>query len=403
MVGSLANLYQSIENLHDSYIQPNQTKHTLLKPVSSVSGSVPLLAINDAPATERKYYRCTCNHFGIYVSDDNNTNCPNCKNKMTINMYYVAPPAVQQGSNEGGIVKGVVTYMVMDDLVVTPLSTISTITLLKKFHFKDVNALEERVVNFGMDESLKFNSRMKSTNLQTYSSMANSSISLKLLIDTQAKRVLFAEAGKEFVDFLFHILSLPVAKIITLLGKQEMVGSLGNLYQSIGKLNESYIQPNQTKKTLLKPDSGSSIPLLAIKNARTANKFYTCRGCINLYNVSNYVSDDSRAACPDCGLFMNEKLQYVDPPQVQVCSTSEGGFMKGVVTYMVMDDLAAVKLLKASLETKNVLTHVFLNVIARDSSGNLRKCMGRGLARPAVGWPRLNPRPKRASPFRPAS
>ncbi|KAK6144337.1 hypothetical protein DH2020_021157 [Rehmannia glutinosa] len=154
MVGSLSNLYQSIENLHDSYIQPNQTKHTLLKPVSSVSGSVPLLAINDAPATERKYYRCTCNHFGIYVSDDNNANCPNCKNKMTINMYYVAPPAVCS-SSEGGFVKGVVTYMVMNDLAVMSLSTISSITLLNKFNVKDLDALEEKVVTFGKDEAVK--------------------------------------------------------------------------------------------------------------------------------------------------------------------------------------------------------------------------------------------------------
>jgi len=52
-------------------------------------------------------------------------------------------------------VKGVVTYMVMDDLVVTPMSTISSITMLNKFNVKDVGALEERVVQMGMPQGLK--------------------------------------------------------------------------------------------------------------------------------------------------------------------------------------------------------------------------------------------------------
>ncbi|KAI3461377.1 hypothetical protein Pfo_018040 [Paulownia fortunei] len=157
MVGSLANLYKSIENLNDSYIQPNQSKDTLLKPVARVSGSsVPLLALKDAP-TVKKFYKCSCSQYVSYVSDDPSANCPNCFRKMTVNLPYVAPPTVQQASasGEGGFVKGVVTYMVMDDLVVTPLSTISSVTLLNKFNVKEVSALEEKVVNFSMDEVVK--------------------------------------------------------------------------------------------------------------------------------------------------------------------------------------------------------------------------------------------------------
>ncbi|XXG75088.1 hypothetical protein AAC387_Pa07g3669 [Persea americana] len=49
---------------------------------------------------------------------------------------------------------GVVTYTVMDDLVVKPMSTISGITLLNKFNVKDVGDLEESVVEVGMSEGL---------------------------------------------------------------------------------------------------------------------------------------------------------------------------------------------------------------------------------------------------------
>ena len=52
----------------------------------------------------------------------------------------------------GGFVKGVVTYTVMDDLVVKPMSKISSITLPNKFNVKDVGDLEESVVEVGMSE-----------------------------------------------------------------------------------------------------------------------------------------------------------------------------------------------------------------------------------------------------------
>ncbi|CAA0840185.1 Protein of unknown function (DUF674 [Striga hermonthica] len=166
--------------------------------------------------------------------------------------------------------------------------------------------------------------------------MAKSSVSMKLLIDTKAKRVLFAEAGKDLVDFLFYLISLPVANIINLMDKQEMVGSLGNLYQSIENLNETYMQPNQNKETLLKPAhsvSCSSVPLLAIGAAPTVKKLYTCpKNCIS-------VTEDPVTTCHGCKCKMTVLMEYVAPPAVQKESGPEGGFVKGVVTYMVMDDL----------------------------------------------------------------
>ncbi|PON75319.1 hypothetical protein PanWU01x14_042860 [Parasponia andersonii] len=52
----------------------------------------------------------------------------------------------------GGYVKGVVTYMVMDDLGVKPMSTTSSVSILKKLNVKDVGVLEERTVKLGLNE-----------------------------------------------------------------------------------------------------------------------------------------------------------------------------------------------------------------------------------------------------------
>ncbi|KAK3140907.1 hypothetical protein QOZ80_5AG0407630 [Eleusine coracana subsp. coracana] len=58
------------------------------------------------------------------------------------------------GEESGGYVKGLVTYMVTDGLEVTPMSAISSITLINKFSVgKDVE-LAEKYVSVGMDEGL---------------------------------------------------------------------------------------------------------------------------------------------------------------------------------------------------------------------------------------------------------
>ncbi|KAF6148834.1 hypothetical protein GIB67_014205 [Kingdonia uniflora] len=77
---------------------------------------------------------------------------------MSTQVPYVAP--VVAGSpvlaTEGiGYVKGVVTYMIMDDFFVFPMSTISSITLLHKFNVGNVNFLTEKLVDVGMDEGLE--------------------------------------------------------------------------------------------------------------------------------------------------------------------------------------------------------------------------------------------------------
>ena len=82
--------------------------------------------------------------------------------------------------------------------------------------------------------------------------MAVTNMSMKLLIDTENRKVLFAEADKDFIDFLFHILRLPLGTIIPLLKNQGTVGSFGSIYDSIEKLSTTYLQPNVNKETLLK-------------------------------------------------------------------------------------------------------------------------------------------------------
>ncbi|GLT88983.1 hypothetical protein SLE2022_069880 [Rubroshorea leprosula] len=69
--------------------------------------------------------------------------------------YVCDPPNKNSCSTEEGYVKGVVTYMIMDDLEVRPMSTISSTTTINKFNIKDIGVLEENVVDVGMDQGVE--------------------------------------------------------------------------------------------------------------------------------------------------------------------------------------------------------------------------------------------------------
>lgn len=229
--------------------------------------------------------------------------------------------------------------------------------------------------------------------------MAETKLSLKLLIDKKANKVLFAEAGKEFVDFLFYLLSLPVGTVINLLKRENMVGCIGNLYQSLENLNEAYVQPNKHKNLLLKPVipyAVTGVPLLLPDTSQAPapaqRKFYSCS---NTSYIHRYVTSNSSTKCPSCNYSMSSELSFIGTNSDKAGSTIEGGFVKGLATYMVTDDLTVtpmsmisgvtllnkcnvkdfsaleermvefsinegLELLKASLQSEAALTYVFI-------------------------------------------
>jgi len=73
--------------------------------------------------------------------------------------------------------------------------------------------------------------------------MASSStkLTLKLFIDSKREIFLFVETSKTVVDSFFTLLCLPFGTVIRILNKNQMIGSLGNLYQSVGSLDETYM------------------------------------------------------------------------------------------------------------------------------------------------------------------
>ncbi|KAJ0101344.1 hypothetical protein Patl1_06275 [Pistacia atlantica] len=139
-------------------INQNQNKSFLLNPKSSVySTDIPLL-LSDHELKTRSVYMCPSHSSN--VAEIPNVACPQCRQKMTVEVFCVNVSSTPVGTSptaaaEGGFVKGVVTYMVMDNLELKPMSTSSSITMLNRFDVKNVGSLEEKVVHFGVEQGLK--------------------------------------------------------------------------------------------------------------------------------------------------------------------------------------------------------------------------------------------------------
>ncbi|KAI3752960.1 hypothetical protein L2E82_25003 [Cichorium intybus] len=252
--------------------------------------------------------------------------------------------------------------------------------------------------------------------------MASPNMTLKFLVDKKAQKVLFAEATKEFLDFLFHIFSLPLGSLIQLLGSKQMVGCLGELKESIENFDQTYLQPGIDKDVIFDPKRTFNGNMFLLSNdafeddkpAKPKTLYRCSYNPSSVYGHSScrfeHVTEHPTVYCPCCQRLMNVSLTYVNPPNKDAAVVKEavtkkkkltGGYVKEVVTYMVMDNLVvkpmstissitlinsfgvkdlsmleektlpfgndeALKLLKASLMTDQVLTSLFRQDIVMD-------------------------------------
>ncbi|MQM04774.1 hypothetical protein Taro_037582 [Colocasia esculenta] len=103
-------------------------------------------------------------------------------------------------------------------------------------------------------------------------------LSLVLVVDKQANRVLWAESGGDVVDVLFSFLTLPLGTVVRVLGKQSGLGCVDELYKSVEALDESCFQTPCCKSMLLRPRSAAErlCEDLPVKVDDSDLTLYTC-------------------------------------------------------------------------------------------------------------------------------
>ncbi|XP_021721060.1 uncharacterized protein LOC110688605 [Chenopodium quinoa] len=118
-------------------------------------------------------------------------------------------------------------------------------------------------------------------------------ITLKLLVNKESKKVVYAEAGKEFVDFLLGLMDLPLGSILRILSSL----SLGKIYESAKSIEGSIS-----------------------RNMKSVNLSLTL-------NIPPILSSRSSSSNINYSYSSSQQTDEVD------------GYVKGAVAYMVMDDL----------------------------------------------------------------
>jgi hypothetical protein len=139
MIGCIASLYGSLEKLDESYLQPNQNKDSILKPIIITRVTNPNFLLPDTKKPEnRKLYYGT-SHPG-YVSDIHNSVCSHCRPQGY--GTYMSQEVKFVGTNVSAS---------KDDLSVSPMSMVSVVGLLNKIDIKDFSVPEE-----GINEVMTF-------------------------------------------------------------------------------------------------------------------------------------------------------------------------------------------------------------------------------------------------------
>ena len=166
-LAGLASLYASVQQMDAGYMQSLETRDALLNPAPAhpaliaAAGGFPSLVQPAAPPPPSAPPapaggKASASGGGLSLKNlslpvfslgGSACHCAAC----------LAAQAQEQGSK--GFVRDAVTYTVMDDLSVMPMSNISSIALLHRLGVEDLGALEEKTVKIGYQEVSEFRSK----------------------------------------------------------------------------------------------------------------------------------------------------------------------------------------------------------------------------------------------------
>ncbi|KAL6847948.1 hypothetical protein ACP4OV_022076 [Aristida adscensionis] len=167
-------------------------------------------------------------------------------------------------------------------------------------------------------------------------------LSMKLLVDTKARRALYAEAGKDAAGFLFSLLALPADG-----GDDLFAGSVGNLYRRAKKLDGAgaAMSPpaaggGRLVRHAVAPPSAPAAAVLVVDR----------------YTVTDDLRVAPMSAIPCVALL--DTLRVIEMGALEEKTVQLGPAVVTTTNTCSMPQRRII--LKASLQSKTVLTDVFL-------------------------------------------
>lgn len=175
--------------------------------------------------------------------------------------------------------------------------------------------------------------------------MGQGQVPLKLMVSKETNKVLFAEAGKDFVDILISFLTLPLGTIARLLAKESdsdmqptKVGSLSSLYESVANLNDECLWTDTCKEMLLQPRNSIEDYCRSLKlnlDDTEPTKYYVCSNLLYCRQKSRVMVSTFKNKKCSCGCLL---AQPISPESSNVFE----GFVKNNESFIITDDLTVV-------------------------------------------------------------
>ncbi|KAH8973776.1 hypothetical protein BDL97_01G064800 [Sphagnum fallax] len=172
-------------------------------------------------------------------------------------------------------------------------------------------------------------------------------VRVQLLVQKSTKRVLYMEAGKDFVDMLFSFLMLPTGAVIKLISQglnEWPVGAISNIFKSVDNLNASFMNIG-CKDILLSPQPAwgyRASSLLRIQGAESEpTTYYICSNFCKRPGSRTFMTRNLGDLCPKCKYPITSALtESQEPLSTELESKPAGaGYVKENTTYMITDDM----------------------------------------------------------------
>jgi hypothetical protein len=165
-------------------------------------------------------------------------------------------------------------------------------------------------------------------------------MSVKVTLRKSNEQILFVEAGDDFIDFIFSLLTSPLGGMLHMLHGSSSLSSIDNLYKSLSDLSpDIYLMSEGLKDKLCKPLIATQYELvnqiLPISTATLPVKYChtyydpKIERCVVHLTKERVYSHNS----------INFKEKFVPFKLVGPKSSIAKSFVKGPSMYMVKDDL----------------------------------------------------------------
>ncbi|KAH6780500.1 hypothetical protein C2S52_011737 [Perilla frutescens var. hirtella] len=183
--------------------------------------------------------------------------------------------------------------------------------------------------------------------------------SLKVMVNKQKTKVLFAEADSNFADVLLSFLTLPLGRIVRILKKHygdeaPAFGSLSSLYSSLANLDSVHFWSEGAKSILLHPRSSSDAPCKRLKLDISDSPPFEDFVCENYKHSSHSFESvsmyyDNVASCIYCHR-CPVKREVAKEEDTQIDLSNDGAFTVSTASFMIADDLQILSNAKGLLQ-----------------------------------------------------